>query len=201
MPSFDIVSKVQWNEVDNALNQAQKEISQRYDFKDTETELERNDEGIVLRSSSADRVKAALVVLQEKLVRRKVSLKSLEPGDIEKTGKGGAKILVAGHVTDVAIERGGDLIVVAGAEVHVALKALGFAADDQAELGVRLEALDPIDDLDAGVLERAGPFDIARLIEAGLLRGIVGDQIVQARELIERVRAVERFQKHAIVRE
>lgn len=95
MPSFDIVSKVQWNEVDNALTQAQKEISQRYDFKDTETELERNDDGILLRSSSADRVKAALVVLQEKLVKRKVSLKFLDPGDIEKTGKGGAKILVA----------------------------------------------------------------------------------------------------------
>ena len=46
MPSFDIVSKVQWNEVDNALNQSQKEIGQRYDFKDTETELEKND-GVV----------------------------------------------------------------------------------------------------------------------------------------------------------
>ena len=51
MPSFDIVSKVQQNEVDNALMQAQKEIAQRYDFKDTETELERNEDGIAFRSS------------------------------------------------------------------------------------------------------------------------------------------------------
>jgi len=94
MPSFDIVSKVQWNEVDNALNQAQKEISQRYDFKDTHTELERNDDGIVVRSSSEDRVKAALDVLQEKLVKRKVSLKHLDVGDYEKTGKGGSKLLI-----------------------------------------------------------------------------------------------------------
>lgn len=95
MPSFDIVSKVQWNEVENAINQAQKEISQRYDFKDTATELERNDDGIAVRSSSADRVKAAYTVLVEKLVKRKVSLKHLEPGDMAKTGKGGAKMLVA----------------------------------------------------------------------------------------------------------
>lgn len=95
MPSFDIVSKVAWHEVDNALGQAQKEISQRYDFKDTGTEIERTAEGIALRSSSEDRLKAAWVALQEKLVKRKVSLKSFEAGKIEATGKGGAKMLVA----------------------------------------------------------------------------------------------------------
>lgn len=94
MPSFDIVSKVQWHEVDNALAQAQKEISQRYDFKDTGTELEKTEEGISIRSSSPDRVKAALTVLQEKLVKRKVSLKTTEPGEMETTGKGGAKLLL-----------------------------------------------------------------------------------------------------------
>ena len=65
MPSFDVVSKVQWNEVDNALNQASKEISQRFDFKDTETELERTPDGITVRSSSDDRLKAAIQVLHD----------------------------------------------------------------------------------------------------------------------------------------
>ena len=94
MPSFDIVSKVQWNEVDNALNQAQKEIAQRYDFKDTGTEIEKNEDGISVRSSSEERAKAALGVLHEKLIKRKVSLKYLDPQKPEKTQKGGARILV-----------------------------------------------------------------------------------------------------------
>jgi uncharacterized protein YajQ (UPF0234 family) len=94
MPSFDIVSKVQWNEVDNALNQASKEIGQRFDFKDTDTSLERTPEGITIRSASEERVKAATGVLQEKLVKRKVSLKHLDPQKPEPTGKGGSKTLI-----------------------------------------------------------------------------------------------------------
>ncbi len=87
MPSFDIVSKVQWNEVDNALNQAQKEIAQRYDFKDTGTSLEKTQDGITVRSDSEDRAKAAFKVLEDKLVKRKVSLKHLDVGQIEASGK------------------------------------------------------------------------------------------------------------------
>ncbi len=94
MPSFDIASKAQQHEVDNALGQAQKEIAQRFDFKDTGTEVEKNAEGIDIRSSSEDRARAALNVVQEKLVRRKVSLKFLDVGDPQPTGKGGSKILV-----------------------------------------------------------------------------------------------------------
>jgi uncharacterized protein YajQ (UPF0234 family) len=94
MPSFDIVSKVQWNEVDNALNQAQKELAQRYDFKDTGTEIEKNDAGLNIRSSSEDRANAALDVLQEKLIKRKVSLKFFDVEDPKPTPKGGASILV-----------------------------------------------------------------------------------------------------------
>jgi len=94
MPSFDIVSKVQQNEVDNAFNQAEREITQRFDFKDTETELERTTEAITIRSGSDDRAKAALVVLQDKLVKRKVSLRFFDPGKPEKTSKGGARIVV-----------------------------------------------------------------------------------------------------------
>ncbi len=94
MPSFDIVSKVQQNEVDNAFNQAQKEIAQRYDFKDTDTALDRAPDAITIRSGSEDRAKAALNVLQDKLVKRKVSLRFTEPGNPEPTGKGGARIVV-----------------------------------------------------------------------------------------------------------
>lgn len=93
MPSFDIVSKVPWHEVDNALQQAQKEIAQRFDFKDTQTTLEKTSEGLVITSSSDDRAKAALDVLREKLIKRKVSLKFLDTQDPTKTSKGGARIL------------------------------------------------------------------------------------------------------------
>jgi uncharacterized protein YajQ (UPF0234 family) len=93
MPSFDIVSKVQWNEVDNALMQAQKEVSQRFDFKDTGTELEKNADGLVVTSQTEDRARAALNVLREKLIKRKVSLKALDEQKPEVTGKGGSRIL------------------------------------------------------------------------------------------------------------
>src|ERR1700716_797699 len=94
MPSFDVVSKVQWNEVDNAFNQAQREIAQRFDFKDTETTLEKSAEALTIRSGSEERAKAALAVLQDKLVKRKVSLRFTDPGKPDPTGKGGARIIV-----------------------------------------------------------------------------------------------------------
>lgn len=92
MPSFDIVSKVPWNEVENALNQADKEILTRFDFKGAGAEIERAKETITLRASSDDRVKAMLDVVKEKLVKRKVSLKHLDVGKLEPTGKGGSKM-------------------------------------------------------------------------------------------------------------
>ncbi len=92
MPSFDIVSKVPWNEVENALNQAQKELSQRFDFKGTDTEITNDEESITVISSSEERVKAAWEVLQEKLIKRKVSLKFFEAEKPTKTSKGGGRI-------------------------------------------------------------------------------------------------------------
>jgi uncharacterized protein YajQ (UPF0234 family) len=94
MPSFDVVSKPQHNEIDNAYNQAEKEITQRFDFKDTETTLEKATDAVTIRSSSEERAKAALAVLQDKLVKRKVSLRFIEPGKPEATPKGGARIVV-----------------------------------------------------------------------------------------------------------
>jgi cyclic-di-GMP-binding protein len=95
MPSFDIVSKVQWSEIDNAFNQAEREIGQRFDFKDTDTSLEKTPEAITIRSNAEDRARAALNVFQEKLVKRKVSLRFTDPGKPERTSKGGSRIVVA----------------------------------------------------------------------------------------------------------
>ena len=87
MPSFDVVSKVPWNEVENALNQAAKELEQRFDFKGTEASVEKTKEGLVVKANAEERAKAALVVLQEKLAKRKVSLKYLDVQKPETTGK------------------------------------------------------------------------------------------------------------------
>ncbi|MBL8744367.1 MAG: YajQ family cyclic di-GMP-binding protein [Myxococcales bacterium] len=94
MPSFDIVSKVPWHEVGNAVLQAQKEIGTRFDFKGTGAEIEHTKETVTIAASSDDRVKAALDVLKEKLIKRKVSLKHLDIGKMQQTGRGGSKQVV-----------------------------------------------------------------------------------------------------------
>jgi len=94
MPSFDIVSKPNWPEIDNALNQAQKELAQRFDFKDTGTELSKSTEGLNINASTEDRARAALGVLQDKLVKRKVGLRFLDVGEVERGPKGTAKLLI-----------------------------------------------------------------------------------------------------------
>ena len=86
--SFDIVSKVDRQEADNALNQTQKELATRFDFKGTETTIEWKGElSIEITSSTEDRVKAALDVLRDKLVKRGVSLKALKATDPRLSGK------------------------------------------------------------------------------------------------------------------
>lgn len=91
MPSFDVVSQVDMQEVDNALNQARKEIEQRYDFKDSKTEITLEKDTLWIHSSDDFKVKAALDILQSKFVRRNVSLKALVPGKIEPAGGGRSK--------------------------------------------------------------------------------------------------------------
>ena len=86
MPSFDVVSKVNLMELDNALNTAGKEIAQRYDFRGTNTTLERGPEGITLRSSDEPHATAALTVLRERMAKRNVSQKCLDPKDVEAAG-------------------------------------------------------------------------------------------------------------------
>lgn len=83
--SFDIVSEIELPEVKNAVVQANKELAQRYDLKATKSEIELDESGpkLVLRSQDEYTVKQVYDVLQERLVRRKVPVKSLQPGKIE----------------------------------------------------------------------------------------------------------------------
>jgi cyclic-di-GMP-binding protein len=87
-PSFDIVSKVDRQELDNAVNQASKELANRFDFRNTGAKVELNGESsITLQAETEERVRAALDVLKEKLVKRDISLKSLEAGEPKQSGK------------------------------------------------------------------------------------------------------------------
>ncbi len=79
--SFDIVSKIDRQEADNALNQARKEVEQRYDFKGTGADIAWSGDAIVVKANSEERAKAVLDVFQTKLIKRGISLKSLETGD------------------------------------------------------------------------------------------------------------------------
>ncbi len=85
--SFDIVSKVDRQEVDNALNQAAREIGQRFDFKNVGASISWSGEAVEMRANSEDRVKAVLDVFQEKLIKRGVSLKALDAGEPQLSGK------------------------------------------------------------------------------------------------------------------
>jgi len=86
--SFDIVSEVDHQEADNALNQAAKELSQRFDFKNTGTTIEwKGDEAIEITSGTEERAVAALEVFKEKLIKRGISLKAFTAGDPRASGK------------------------------------------------------------------------------------------------------------------
>jgi uncharacterized protein YajQ (UPF0234 family) len=83
MPSFDVVSEIDMQEVRNAVDQAQRELATRFDFKDTGSEIELGKDALTLRSGSEDRLRAVRQVLEEKFVKRKLSLKTLDWGKVE----------------------------------------------------------------------------------------------------------------------
>ena len=83
MPSFDVVSEVDRQEVRNAIDQAQREIATRFDFKNTDSSIEQSDLVLTLRTASEDRLTALRMVVEEKLVKRGVSLKGLDYGKVE----------------------------------------------------------------------------------------------------------------------
>lgn len=107
MASFDVVSEIDMQEVRNAVDQAAREIANRFDFKDTNSSIELDDKGmsITIETSSEDRMIALRQVLEEKMVKRSVSLKTLDAGDVEEASGGRARLqitLKAGISSDMA---------------------------------------------------------------------------------------------------
>jgi len=103
--SFDVVSEFDAAELTNALDQARREVSTRFDFKDTQTVYDRRDNVIVVESASEERARAALQVLREKAARRQLSPKLFKAGDPKTMGKGRGQIEVtlnAGITDDIA---------------------------------------------------------------------------------------------------
>ena len=98
MPSFDIVSEVDRQELRNAIDQAQRELANRYDFKDTNSEIEQKDLVLTLRTSSEDRLRALKVLLEERFVKRNISLKSLDWGKIEQASGESVRQIVTVNV-------------------------------------------------------------------------------------------------------
>jgi cyclic-di-GMP-binding protein len=117
MPSFDIVSEVDRQEVRNAVDQAQREIANRFDFKNTGSSIALDDHEIEMRSASADRLNAIRQVLEEKLVKRKVSLKGVEHGKVEDAA-GGTVRQVSTLSAGISSEK--------AKELNKAIKALGL---------------------------------------------------------------------------
>jgi hypothetical protein len=91
MPSFDVVSEVDLQEVRNAVDQANREAGTRFDFKNTNAVIEFSEKELTLSASTEDRLRALYQLLEEKLVKRNVSLKTLDAGKIEEASKGAAR--------------------------------------------------------------------------------------------------------------
>ncbi len=108
VPSFDVVSEIDGQEVRNAVDQAQREVATRFDFKNTGSEVELGKDELTLRSGTEDRLAALRQVVEEKFVRRKLSLKVLDWGRVEEAG-GQTVRQVAGLRAGISAETARDL--------------------------------------------------------------------------------------------
>lgn len=107
MPSFDVVSELDMQEVTNAVDQANRETTTRYDFRDTNTTFNVTDDGIVVETASEGRMDASIDVLQSKFIKRGLSIKALQAGDIEPASGGRVRTtfgIVSGIPQDAAKE-------------------------------------------------------------------------------------------------
>jgi uncharacterized protein YajQ (UPF0234 family) len=109
MPSFDVVCKIDLQEVDNAVNQTLREVGQRFDFKNTKTEVRREGYALLLASADDFKVRALGELLREKLARRQVPLKALAPGPIE-PGPGGTAKQRIELQQGIAIEKAREIV-------------------------------------------------------------------------------------------
>lgn len=127
MPSFDIVSKVDMQEVDNAVNQAIKEISQRYDFKGSKSEISQEKDMIKVLADDDYKLKAVIDVLQSRLIKRNISIKSLIYGKIEPASGGMVRQLITVQ-QGISKEKGKEIVAAIKASK---LKVQGQIQDDQ----------------------------------------------------------------------
>jgi len=108
MPTFDVVSEIDEQEVRNAVDQASREVSTRYDFKGTDSTIELKEKTIELHTESEGRLQALTQVLEEKLVKRGVSLKALSYGKVEEAAKGTVRQTVTLNV-GISTEKGKEI--------------------------------------------------------------------------------------------
>ena len=153
MPSFDVVSKVDMQEIRNAVDQASREIANRYDFRNTGSAVELGEGAINMRSSTEDRLTAMRQVLEEKLVRRQVSLKAVHYGNIEEAS-GGTVRQAAALQAGISSDRARDL--------NKFIKGLGIKGVQSQTQGDQLRVMSKKrDDLQAVIAElKAGDFDV-----------------------------------------
>ncbi|WP_419930670.1 YajQ family cyclic di-GMP-binding protein [Candidatus Poriferisodalis sp.] len=153
MPSFDVVSKVDMQEIRNAVDQASREIANRYDFRNTGSAVELGEGVINMRSSTEDRLTAMRQVLEEKLVRRQVSLKAVHYGSVEEAS-GGTVRQVAALQAGISSDRARDL--------NKFIKGLGIKGVQSQTQGDQLRVISKKrDDLQAVIAElKAGDFDV-----------------------------------------
>ncbi len=129
MPTFDVVSEVDMQEVRNAIDQAAREVSQRFDFKGTDSSVELGDDEIKMASASEDRLAALRQVLEEKFAKRKISMKVLDYGTVE-PASGGAVRQSAKLQAGISSEKARDL--------NKFIKALGLKGVQSSTQGEQL---------------------------------------------------------------
>ena len=127
MPSFDIVSKVDLQEVDNAVNQASKEIAQRYDFKGSKSELTQEKDQIKILADDDYKLKAVIDVLQSKLIKRAIPIKALDYGKLEQASGGMVRQIITIQ-QGISKEKGKEIV---AAIKESKLKVQGQIQDDQ----------------------------------------------------------------------
>ena len=127
MPSFDIVSKVDLQEVDNAVNQASKEIAQRYDFKGSKSELTQEKDQIKILADDDYELKAVIDVLQSKLIKRAIPIKALDYGKLEQASGGMVRQIITIQ-QGISKEKGKEIV---AAIKDSKLKVQGQIQDDQ----------------------------------------------------------------------